>query len=300
MGNHHAKNSVCSTIKPSTTSYRYVDGRRFQNIENTRYPMPDDDEELDRLQRQHFLFRYLWESNFSAPIDEILRDNKCEVLDVGCGPGAWLMELAHDYPRSNFTGIDLVAAFPSQIKPPNTTFIQGNALNGLPFPDNFFDFVHMRLLVSSFSESEWETVISELVRVTKPNGWIELCETDFRWFNDGPMSKKLTMALRQMTESRGAISIVTPLIHNILKNNPSLTNLQDEHRELPFGSWAGRLGEIANEECLVGALSGLSAELSPIMNVSQEEYANILKSLGDEMTNYKAFSRNHRIYARKF
>ncbi|CAG8563746.1 6146_t:CDS:1, partial [Racocetra persica] len=82
MGNPQSKNTVCSAIKPSAT-YRYIDGRRFQNIENTRYLMPDDDEELDRLQRQHFLFRYLWDSNFSAPINDILRDKKSEILDVG-------------------------------------------------------------------------------------------------------------------------------------------------------------------------------------------------------------------------
>ncbi|CAG8751442.1 19777_t:CDS:2, partial [Racocetra fulgida] len=75
-----------------------------------------------------------------------------------------------------FIGIDISPMFPTGIKPPNLTFHTANVLKGLPFPDDHFDFVYMRFLIIAFTEDEWSTVISELIRVVKPGGWIELME----------------------------------------------------------------------------------------------------------------------------
>nr|CAG8476264.1 10020_t:CDS:2 [Entrophospora candida] len=271
--------------RPSLPTFRYVEGRRYQNFvgENIRYQMPDDNEEHDRLQRQHFLFRYLWKSNFSSPMEDLLKRGNCKTLDIGCGPGAWLMECANDYPRSDFVGIDVVASFPTQIKPRNTTFVQGNVLNGLPFEDETFDFVHMRLMVGAFSEQEW---INNVI-------------PDLKWYKCGPLSNRIITGLNKFTESRGAIGIVTPIIQRALQNNPSLTNYHSIYKDLNFGSWAGRLGEIATEEYLVRSLHGLP-ELAPIIGVSQKEYKQILDNrLSDEMTENKTYTKNHRIFANK-
>ncbi|CAJ0759337.1 22422_t:CDS:2 [Entrophospora sp. SA101] len=202
--------------------------------------MPDDNEEHDRLQRQHFLFRYLWKSNFSSPMEDLLKRGNCKTLDIGCGPGAWLMECANDYPRSDFVGIDVVASFPTQVS------------------YNFF---------------------------------LNLCETDLKWYKCGPLSNRIITGC--------AIGIVTPIIQCALQNNPSLTNYHSIYKDLNFGSWAGRLGEIATEEYLVRSLHGLP-ELAPIIGVSQKEYKQILDNrLSDEMTENKTYTKNHRIFANK-
>lgn len=49
-------------------------------------------------------------------------------------------------------------------------------LKGLPFPDQQFDYVHQRLLVAAIPAANWPEVIHELVRVTRPGGWVELLE----------------------------------------------------------------------------------------------------------------------------
>jgi ubiquinone/menaquinone biosynthesis C-methylase UbiE len=41
------------------------------------------------------------------------------------------------------------------IFPANTQFIQANILDGLPFENNEFDFVYIRALGLSFSETQW-------------------------------------------------------------------------------------------------------------------------------------------------
>lgn len=93
-----------------------------------------------------------------------------------CGPGTWILELGTKYEKSNFKGIDAFAFFPSTIKPQNVSFEQHNILNGLPFEDNKFEYVIMRFMMFSLSLKEWENVINEMVRVCKPNGWIEIME----------------------------------------------------------------------------------------------------------------------------
>jgi ubiquinone/menaquinone biosynthesis C-methylase UbiE len=67
-----------------------------------------------------------------------------KILDVGCGPGTWSMEIAGEYPKSTVIGIDMTPLFPREIKPSNCAFYQCNLLNKLPFEDSSFDYVFMR------------------------------------------------------------------------------------------------------------------------------------------------------------
>ncbi|KAJ1565671.1 hypothetical protein HK096_000441, partial [Nowakowskiella sp. JEL0078] len=44
------------------------------------------------------------------------------------------------------------------------------------YPDNYFDGVFQRYLTLGITKDKWEYVISELVRVTKPGGFVECVE----------------------------------------------------------------------------------------------------------------------------
>ena len=71
---------------PNTTElFKYVDGRRYHNVPNLKYNLPNDGDEVDRLQMQHYLSRYIWQSNHSAPVGELLQNGgkDIRVLDVG-------------------------------------------------------------------------------------------------------------------------------------------------------------------------------------------------------------------------
>src|SRR4051794_512790 len=49
----------------------------------SKYPMPLKDYDGDRFSLQHYLFRYIWQSNFSSPIEEKLSKAGAKVLDIG-------------------------------------------------------------------------------------------------------------------------------------------------------------------------------------------------------------------------
>lgn len=80
------------------------------------------------------------------------------VLDSGCGPGTWTLDLAEVYPKSKFHGIDASCIFPENIKPPNVEFTIGNIAKEIPFPDNSFDFIFQRLLFLGLTSDDWDNV----------------------------------------------------------------------------------------------------------------------------------------------
>lgn len=61
--------------------------------------------------------------------------------------------MATAFPHSEFYGIDFACLYPNSIKPSNTYFNQGDILDpeGFPYPDEYFDYIHMRLVYNCFS-----------------------------------------------------------------------------------------------------------------------------------------------------
>lgn len=90
-----------------------------------------------------------------------------------------VQEMAIEHPNAHVTGIDMADMFPTAIRPENVTFQLCNILDGLPYEDNTFDFVHMRQLIVALRAKEWPAVLNEIYRVLKPGGLVQLVESDF-------------------------------------------------------------------------------------------------------------------------
>jgi SAM-dependent methyltransferase len=158
--------------------YVLVGGR--QMAVDSPYLLPKDVSESNRLDLQHYMLRYVLRGNFMAPVSA-----PHDILDVGCGTGRWGAEMAQQFPQANVVGVDIVPPAPTDAAvrqgredaPENYVFVQGDFTKGLPFGDNSFDFVHMRLVVMALPATAWLPVIQELRRVTRPGGWIELVDT---------------------------------------------------------------------------------------------------------------------------
>ncbi|PWW77816.1 S-adenosyl-L-methionine-dependent methyltransferase [Tuber magnatum] len=68
-------------------------------------------------------------------------------------------------------GNDLSPIQPSYV-PPNLRFEIDDCEEDWPFPDNHFDFIHIRNLVGSVRD--WDRIYVQAYRTLKPGGWIEL------------------------------------------------------------------------------------------------------------------------------
>ncbi|KAI9472276.1 MAG: S-adenosyl-L-methionine-dependent methyltransferase [Benjaminiella poitrasii] len=181
---HDTNRNSLSTLnhEPSenrlSSSSIHTVGRSFHHVSNSAYWFPNDDEEMDRLIGQHFAIKSLFGGNIVNLIAKSIgmeyRNNI--ILDLGCGPGTWLMDVATEYPASQFIGVDMCDIFPNSIRPPNVSFQTGNVLERLPFPDNTFDLVNIRLFIIALMKDEWPVVVKEVYRILKPGGFVQMIE----------------------------------------------------------------------------------------------------------------------------
>ncbi|UZJ52529.1 hypothetical protein CBS101457_001849 [Exobasidium rhododendri] len=132
------------------------------------------------------------------------------VLDIGTGTGSWVIDLAKLWKETEFIGLDLV---PVQT-PLNYTqdedlqarvsWVVANALQGLPFPNDSFDFVHIRMINCGVSESRWTTLLSEVLRVLTPSGRLEIIDTDWSFF--GTPKEMMTSDLQDLVSGHTRIA----------------------------------------------------------------------------------------------
>jgi len=116
------------------------------------YTLPANLAEIDRLKLQQRMWRLILQGLYPAALEEymcgILNSDSAPpaILDLGCGGGAWAMDMALAFPHAQVTGFDL---FPNPViaPPHNCRFVQGNALecnlDDLHLRGQF-DFVHCR------------------------------------------------------------------------------------------------------------------------------------------------------------
>jgi hypothetical protein len=99
--------------------------------------------------------------------------------------------MATEFPEAQCVGVDISAVQPSEIIPPNCRFDVIDVLQGLPYADESFDFVHVRFLEMGIPTYEWPFLLDELHRVCAPGGYIEIIATDNIIHGGGPICRLL-------------------------------------------------------------------------------------------------------------
>lgn len=108
------------------------------------------------------------------------------VLDLACGPGGWAQEVAFQYPSLQIVGLDVsnkmigYARSLAAIQHLDNLTFQLSNLRTLPldFPDNFFDCINARFLVSFLFKDDWSNIIRECLRLLRPGGILRFTESD--------------------------------------------------------------------------------------------------------------------------
>jgi len=253
IGRKRNRQAAQTNIVPARSRFRLFGGRRYLNDES--YFLPKDGTEINRLDFQHYLLRYMLRGNYAAPIGQ-----PRGILDVGSGTGRWAREMAQQFPRANVVGLDLVAPPPDpldrDIRPQNYSFVQGNVLDGLPVADRTFDFVHQRLLVAGIPLARWPGVVVELLRVTRPGGWVELVEAIPA--TGGPAMNQLREWLIGSGMPRGVDIRTTHQIGQYLRT-AGAQHIVYRELNVPLGRLGGRVGQMmeTNYYSLHQAIRGL-------------------------------------------
>jgi len=186
------------------------------------YIFGESEGEISRLDLQHYMFRWEFGGDFSAPLD-----SPWNVLDVACGTGRWARDMARQFPQATVIGFDINqqqleaslaegAQTGADVLPENCSFLVGNALEPFAYADGSFDFVMARATSAFIPVSQWQSVIAQMARVCRAGGWVEL--RDFGLVRSPHSAlNELTVKFANLAAARGIYPGAGPYLGDFLK-----------------------------------------------------------------------------------
>ncbi|KAF5969266.1 mRNA 3 end-processing YTH1 [Fusarium coicis] len=210
-------------------------GRRYHAFREGTYPVPNDEDEQDRMDLVHHVYSILLDGKLHlAPIDDKLQ----RVLDLGTGTGIWAIDFADEHPSAEVIGNDLSPIQP-EWNPPNCTFevddYEDEWLYRTPF-----DFIHARELEACVGDED--LMLQRAFRHIRSNGYVELQGVDARFESDDGTLDKAPNAkswMRHLIEACAKFGKPADCADKwkdrLIK--AGFVDVQQEVRKLPIGPW---------------------------------------------------------------
>ena len=159
------------------------------------------------------------------------------VLDIGCGPGGWLLDVAKTYPTmSLLVGVDISDRMLNHARAQakalqvddHVEFHNMNALRPLNFPDEHFDLINQRFATGWLRTSDWPQLLQECQRIARPGGVIRV--TEFNICAETTSSALLQLGELAVKAFHNSDHLFTPESSGLTKELPRLMSqagLQD-------------------------------------------------------------------------
>jgi predicted O-methyltransferase YrrM len=161
--------------------------------ENAYFNDPESGAEMARLTDQDRLLTRGMGGLFPELSD---LSNIHRILDIGCGPGGWALDVAFAYPDKEVVGIDISQTMINYARArarvqglDNASFRVMDATQPLDFPSESFDLVNART-IGFFPKGVWPKLMQECMRVLRHGGTVRLTESEWG-FTNGPATEKL-------------------------------------------------------------------------------------------------------------
>ncbi|KAK3673578.1 hypothetical protein LTR78_006482 [Recurvomyces mirabilis] len=255
--------------------------RSYHKFEDSTYPLPNDSTEVKRLGKSRSLVEFailvstyaleeyqhrLWQLCLKAHSHLARITAPKHALDIGCGPGMWVLDFAHQYPDCQVTGMDLSNVWPSEI-PANADFRTGDFMAEWKYPQRF-DFIHSRAVGTGIKS--WPQLLERCFENLKPAGWVEFHEFYFpARVDDDSMKECPAFEKWTQTWTNGMNKIGRNIkgvldVPNALRDR-GFVNVHHESTKWPIGPWAigdrqKQLGEMM-EGNLCNALDAATTRL---------------------------------------
>ena len=168
-------------------------------------------EELNRL---HIQDRMLTESMGGVLPEQPDPTAFPRVLDIGCGIGAWLIELAKTTPTcTTLIGVDVSITYVEYARAQATAaqvsdrveFRFMDALGMLDFPDHSFHLVNQRFASSWLRTWDWPKVLQEYQRVCRAGGVVRITEPEWIPVSNSPALRRLNQLSLQAFVNAGHV-----------------------------------------------------------------------------------------------
>ncbi|KAL5533760.1 hypothetical protein ACEPAG_220 [Sanghuangporus baumii] len=181
--------SLTESLKEQAVRFEYGRG---VNTHSDVYKLAADEEEAQRLDQLHRLYQLVF-GDYVPPFRAVLEDNDDPLrpkacLDIGCGSGAWILEVANAFPHVSCTAVDLVplpAIIPSLIErteiPSNLRFEIDDVCLGLEHFAGEFDVIHAQHISSGIKD--YYRLIDDVALALRPHGLADFTENDWRLYD---------------------------------------------------------------------------------------------------------------------
>lgn len=261
-----------------TSKHKLVKQGDRSYIEDAPYLLPKDEQEIDRLDLQHYLLRYMLQRNYLAPIH-----NPGRILDIGCGTGRWAIEMAESLPKTEVVGLDIVEPKVAiEGRPKNVLFMQRDVLKGIPFSSALFDYTHMRFLIAALPQNKYQDVVNAMVRVVRPGGWVEIAEPGLM-INADTGLETLWNWLIVLGQRRGIDMAASEHLPRFLEN-AGLTNVALRAVTIPYGMHGGQAGEMAAKN-IISLFGGLREPIITLKIATAVQFDHMLERTKSELAN---------------
>ncbi|KAF7341172.1 S-adenosyl-L-methionine-dependent methyltransferase [Mycena venus] len=235
--------------------------REHHEYPGAQYALPADDAERQRLVIQHNALKKIFENRILiAPVTLTPNDR---VLDIGTGPGLWVLDLAQSVdPAVHIVAVDITSRlFPAS--PAENVKFQVESVISLPSGwTDTFTLVHQRLLMLALQIPEWLQAVREIHRVLRPGGWVQLGESE-PWYEgeapDKPCVEKVVSMYRRLIESRNLYVDCAQNMRALLEE-VGFVDIHAEQRSVLLGKWAGKDGAF-NAINYTGVFQGLKTPI---------------------------------------
>ncbi|KAK8198607.1 hypothetical protein M8818_006474 [Zalaria obscura] len=216
--------------------YRYENGRRYHAFRDGQYWGPNDSQNNNHEAIVHHLcILTLDDKLYLAPIE-----NPKRILDVGTGTGIWAIDVADQNPQAEVLATDL-SPIQATFMPPNLQFEIDDCCSTWVYPENHFDFIHLRGLFGSIAD--WPTLYEQCYKHLEPGGYIEQLEvsvTNYAADDDTPVPE----VLKVWSDNADEVSKRSGKTWSIAETMPTLireagfVDVVEKTYKWPIGPWS--------------------------------------------------------------
>jgi ubiquinone/menaquinone biosynthesis C-methylase UbiE len=140
------------------------------------------------------------------------------ILDLGCGPGGWVLDVAFDLPDAEIEGIDASRAMVDYANArartqrlPNASFGVMDMTHPFEIPDHSFELVNARFLAAVLKREVWPSFLGECTRVLRPGGFLRLTEAvDFGATTSEAVNQLMELTRHALYQLGYGFSAITP------------------------------------------------------------------------------------------
>ena len=153
------------------------------------------------------------------------------ILDLACGPGGWVLDVARQHPDIEVTGIDISESMIRFAKAQamsrgygNASFMVMDVKKPLLFEEASFDLINERTLFGVMGPGEWPQLLAECKRILRPGGIIRLTELEMPVTTSPALEELDYISARAFYETGRSFSVdgrhigITPVLKRLLRD----------------------------------------------------------------------------------